>query len=214
MDLDRDKEKMINSHLIARGIKDKKVLNIMTKIKRELFIPGELRNQAYQDNPLPIGCEQTISQPYIVAYMTECLDLSEEHNVLEIGTGSGYHTVILSKLAKFVYTVERIKELSYKARECFNFLGIENVKSIIGDGSLGLREFAPYDRIIVTAAAKDVPDKLINQLSNNGKLIIPVGEKNGVQELLLISKDEGVIHTKNLCYVRFVPLIEDHSEPN
>lgn len=208
MDFERKREHMILAHLQARGITDDRVLSVMEKLRREIFVPSEYKNCAYDDNPLPIGLMQTISQPYIVAYMTQALNLKESDTVLEVGTGSGYQTAILAKLSKFVYTIERHAKLAYNARENLNFLGIENYKSVIADGSNGLPEYAPFDKIIVTASAKRIPEKLIAQLKDNGIMVTPVGAEGSIQELLLIKK-VGERYTKNnLCFVRFVPLIE------
>ncbi len=198
---------MIENHLKKRGIVDRRVLDIMSHLKREIFVSAQLRDNAYDDSPLPIGNDQTISQPYITAFMTQELQIQAENRVLEIGTGSGYQTALLSRLAKMVYTVERITELAHNARQIFRFLGMENIESTIGDGSLGWAEYAPYQRIIVTAAARMIPKQLIEQLADNGKMIIPVGSPSGVQKLILVEKQASVIFQKELCHVRFVPLI-------
>lgn len=198
---------MIENHLKKRGIVDRRVLDIMSHLKREIFVSAQLRDNAYDDSPLPIGNDQTISQPYITAFMTQELQIQAENKVLEIGTGSGYQTALLSRLAKMVYTVERITELAHNASQIFRFLGMENIESTIGDGSLGWAEYAPYQRIIVTAAARMIPKQLIEQLADNGKMIIPVGSPSGVQKLILVEKQAGVIFQKELCHVRFVPLI-------
>jgi protein-L-isoaspartate(D-aspartate) O-methyltransferase len=207
MDSEIAREQMIYRHLKKRGIHDNRVLEIMSGLKRELFVPADVRENAYDDNPLPIGYNQTISQPYIVAFMTENLDVHENHKVLEIGTGSGYQTAILAQLSQLVYTVERIEELAFNARQTFRFLGIDNVKSVIADGSQGLPEDAPFDRIMVTAAAKTIPQLLIEQLTVGGKMIIPIGEKSSNQKLFLVQKELNGVFQKTLCYVRFVPLI-------
>lgn len=204
-----NRQRMIADHLMQRGISDRRVLSAMDNVKRELFVPSDLKNHAYDDNPLSIGYKQTISQPYIVAYMTEKLKVKNNHKVLEIGTGSGYQTAILAELALFVYTVERIEELAFTARQTFRYLGIDNVKSIIDDGSKGYKEEAPYDRIMVTAAAENAPKALLEQLADNGKMVIPVGKESGVQELLRITRVKDSFKTEHLCYVRFVPLIRD-----
>ena len=214
MELEDKKQIMLKKHLIDRDIYDKNVLNAMSKVKREIFVPSNQRSHSYDDNPLPIGHNQTISQPYIVAYMTQMLMINKSHEVMEIGTGCGYQTAILCKLAKNVYSIERIKELSLKARENLRFLGIENVICVTGDGNKGIKEYSPYDRIIVTAAPEKIPPELINQLKTGGIMIIPVGKIRGVQELLQIKKTEKGYDKKHLCYVRFVPMIIEDERNN
>ncbi len=209
MDLEKQKKIMLEQHLIERNIVNRDVLDAMSKVKREIFVPRDKRAYAYDDNPLPIGCNQTISQPFIVAYMTQHLELSSEHEVLEIGTGCGYQTAILAKIAKHIYTVERYKELSMKARENLNFLGIENVTYNTGDGTNGFPEYAPFDRIMVTAAPQKIPEKLVEQLKPGGIMVLPVGKIGGVQELLQVHKTDDGYKKKHLTYVRFVPLISE-----
>lgn len=199
-------ERMIKEQIIARGVKNERVLNAIRQVPRHLFVDPALVHQAYDDYPLPIGADQTISQPYIVALMTEYLDVQETHKVLEIGTGSGYQTAILAKLAKTVYTVERIADLSIKARKILNRLGFRNIIYKIGDGSLGWQEFAPYDRIIVTAASEFIPTPLISQLAENGKIVIPIG-KGLVQTLTLGIKHQGRLIHRKILDCTFVPLI-------
>jgi len=208
-DFEQLRKQMVERQLKHRGIFNTDVLHVMGTLKRELFIPSCYKKHAYEDNPLPVGYEQTISQPYIVALMTEALELKKEDVVLEIGTGSGYQTAILARIAGFVYTVERIEELALNARQTFAFLGIDNVKSVIGDGTKGLPEYAPFDKIIVTASAKKMPDALIEQLKAGGQMITPVGGVNDLQELVLIKKNPEGLKKSHICYVRFVPLIED-----
>lgn len=185
---------------------DNKLYDFFHKLDRAFFIENENKQFAHNDEALPIGYEQTISQPSLVLEMTELLDVNKQCKVLEIGTGSGYQTVFLAELAREVYTVERIKELSWKAVERFMKLGYANVQFRIGDGSEGWEEFAPYDRIMVTAGAGEVPQALLEQLKPGGKMVIPVGVK-GKQQLLLIRKDEGgKVTTKIMGMVKFVEL--------
>ena len=179
---------------------------VNNKLDRAFFIDGDLKKYAKMDRPLPIGCEQTISQPSLVLNMSYLLDLNKNSKVLEIGTGSGYQTAILAEFAKQVFTVERIDELAQKARERLEKLGYQNIHYLVGDGSLGWPENAPYDRIIVTAAAVKVPKELLEQLRSGGKMIIPVGPFEG-QDLKLIIKDEtGLLTSQSLAGVRFVEL--------
>ncbi len=200
------KETMIKYHLKARGIKDKKVLKAMKEVPREIFIPGNLASRAYNDNPLPIGEGQTISQPYMVAMMTEKLLLTGKEKVLEIGTGSGYQTAIMAHLAGHVYTIERIPELTEKAEINLQKLDITNVSLFTGDGTCGWKEHAPYDRIIVTAGAPSIPDPLIKQLANNGLLVIPVGNSY-MQVLKIVKKIKNKIKIENSTGCVFVKLI-------
>ena len=190
-----------------RGIKDERVLNAMLKVPRHLFVPADLVDRAYDDSPLPIGKGQTISQPYIVALMTEALGLDENSKVLEIGTGSGYQAAILAEIAKEVYTVERIPELAERAQKILRALGYNNVYFKIGDGTEGWPEFAPYDAIIVTAASPKVPEPLIEQLKVGGVLVIPVGSEL-TQELLKITKlsEDGETKVESLGGCVFVKL--------
>jgi protein-L-isoaspartate(D-aspartate) O-methyltransferase len=196
---------MVENQIKRRGITDKKVLSAMKEVPRHEFVEEGLKGVAYQDGPLPIGMNQTISQPYIVALMTELLDVSEEHKVLEVGTGSGYQAAVISHLAMSVVTVERIPELYKKAKQTLQKLGYNNITVVMADGSIGYREYAPYDRIIVTAASPSVPDELINQLADNGKMVIPVGGKI-TQQLIVLKKEAGKIIKTDSIGVRFVPL--------
>jgi len=196
---------MVEYQIKARGIKDKRVLSAMLKVPRHLFVPEEMRDLAYRDEPLPIGYSQTISQPYIVAYMTEALKLRPEDKVLEIGTGSGYQTAILAELVREVYTIEIIPELSQRAEETLKNLGYTNIEFLIGDGSKGWPEKAPFDAILVSAAPAEVPPALVDQLQINGRLILPVGTDS--QELVLIKKTKKGLEKTSLIGVRFVPLI-------
>lgn len=199
-------ENMIQYQLKARGISDKKVLKAMNEIPRENFISAGLSEGAYDDHPLPIGEEQTISQPYMVALMTELLELEGNEKVLEIGTGSGYQSAILSVLANMIYTVDRIPELVKKAKENLKRLEISNVFFLVGDGTLGWEKYAPYNRIIVTAASPEIPDPLVKQLDNNGLMVIPVGSMFS-QTLQVIRKKNGKISIENSIGCVFVKLI-------
>ncbi len=199
-----DREKMVNDQIIMRGVKDKLVLSAMRKVPRHEFVPENLRRYAYEDTPLEIGEDQTISQPYIVALMTELLGLKGGEKVLEIGTGSGYQAAILAEIAKEVYTIEIIKSLADSAKERLKRLGYKNITVKCGDGYQGWKEYAPFDGIIVTAAPDHIPQPLIDQLKVGGRLVIPVGSE--IQELkLLIKTDKGIIE-KNIIPVRFVPM--------
>ena len=202
---------MVKEQIADRGIEDDEVLRAMRAVPRHLFVPESLQSRAYDDGPLPIGHGQTISQPYIVAYMTEVLKVRKGDTVLEIGTGSGYQAAILSPLVKKVYTMEIIPELAVSAKKRLNHLGFANVEVKEGDGYYGWPEKAPFDSIIVTAAAGHIPPALIKQLKNGGRMIIPVGGFFMVQNLVLVSKDrQGEITTRNLLPVRFVPLTGGH----
>lgn len=193
--------------LRRRGIRDAKVLRAIEGVPRELFVDEAFTDHAYQDIALPIECGQTISQPYVVAFMTEKLELDDRHKVLEIGTGSGYQAAVLSHLCRRVYSVERWRELQKLADHRLAELGITNVTTIIGDGWLGWPPQAPFDRIIVTAAALDAPAALLDQLKEGGRMIIPLGETRDEQQLVQIDKtEEGLVETP-LLPVRFVPLV-------
>ena len=203
------RERMVQTQLVARGIRDPKVLYAMQKVPRHLFVEEALQNQAYGDFPLPIGDQQTISQPYIVAFMTEALELTGVEKVLEIGTGCGYQAAILAELAPEVYSIERIYTLVSRARRILESLRYFNVKIKVGDGTLGWPEEAPFDAIIVTAAAPGIPKPLLDQLAMGGRLIIPVGDRTS-QTLDLVRKTpEGLQHDyRGGC--RFVKLIGDY----
>jgi len=206
MDFEKAREEMIKYQIKGRGIKDKKVLWAMSVVPREKFVLKENERDAYLDCPLPIGMGQTISQPYMVALMTQCLYLTGLEHVLEVGTGSGYQAAILSKISKMVYTIERFKALADRALKIFEELEIKNVKVIIGDGTNGLKEYSPYDCIIVTAGAPEIPRSLLDQLKENGKIVIPVGNSFS-QDLLLGRKVKGKLKIENYVGCIFVPLV-------
>jgi len=195
---------------LGRDITDRDVLAAIEAVPRDEFVPPEHRHQAYGDHPLPIGYGQTISQPYIVALMTQLLRLKRDHKVLEVGTGSGYQAAILSQLCDSVYSVEIIEELAVEARERLKRLGFQSVHVKQGDGYYGWEEHAPYDAIIVTAAADEVPSPLIEQLRDGGRMVIPVGPAGGLQTLKLIEKRGEEIVSRNVTGVLFVPLTGDH----
>ncbi len=203
------REKMVRGQLISRGIKDQRVLDAMGKIPRDRFVDEALSGEAYSDHPLPIGHKQTISQPYMVALMTEALGLTGDERVLEIGTGSGYQTAILSQLAQKVYTVERIRTLMVRARTLLAELECNNVLFKAYDGTLGWEEFAPYDGIMVTAGAPRIPEPLLEQLAEGGRLVIPIGDRAS-QNLKRITQKNGKFHRENLGGCRFVDLIGVH----
>lgn len=202
------REKMIRSQLAARGIQDPAVLEAMGTVPREIFIPANKRQYAYADSALPIGQKQTISQPYIVALMAEALEPERDDRVLEIGTGSGYAAAILSRIVSQVYTVERHAQLARKAKDHFKLLGYKNIHIHVGDGTLGWRQYAPYDAIIVTAGGPEIPNPLLEQLETGGRLVIPVGAKHEIQNLVRVDRiDEDKYQRQSLGSVRFVPLI-------
>jgi len=203
-----ERERMVKNQIEARGVKDEKILAAMRSVPRHFFVPGNMERYSYQDEPLPIGEGQTISQPYIVAYMSEVLELKGEEKVLEVGTGSGYQAAILAEVAKEVYTVEIVQSLSLKAQEVLKRLRYRNIFFKIGDGTLGWEEHAPYDAIMVTAAPAKVPKALEEQLKIKGRMVIPVG--SGFQELVLVIREKRKFKKKNLLPVRFVPLISVH----
>lgn len=195
-------------NLISKDITDPKVLEVIRKIPREIFVEQPLRSKelCYGDSPLPIGHNQTISSIYTVALMTQALCLNKEHKVLEIGTGSGYQTSVLSVLSASVFTIERIRDLSLRARKTIESLNMHNITFIIGDGSIGFSEYAPYDRIIITACSPDIPEPLFKQLCDGGIMIVPV-EHNGSQNICVIEKKNGTMISKNIAPANFVKLI-------
>lgn len=200
------REKMIEQDIKGMGIKDKKVLEVMARVPRHLFVDEGLREQAYEDHPLPIGEGQTISQPYIVALMTEALRLKPADRVLEIGTGSGYQAAVLSEMVKEVYTIEIRKALADSAAKRLKDLGYRNVKVKYADGYKGWTEYAPFDAIIITAAANHIPPLLIKQLKEGGRLIIPLGSTVYYQTLTLVTKQKGDLDVQQLGSVVFVPM--------
>lgn len=210
---DINRERMIEEQLITRGITDQRVLEAMRTVPRHLFVEDAFQAHAYGDFPLPIGSGQTISQPYIVALMTMALHLTGDEKILEIGTGSGYHAAILSRLCQKVYTVERLDALVSRARKVFDRLRYHNIISRIDDGTEGWPSEAPFDRIIVTAGGPRIPEPLVAQLADPGRLIMPVGGQE-VQELQLVDKREGDITVTTIEQVRFVDLIGAHGWPN
>ncbi len=200
------RNRMVEEQLIPRGIMNEKVLAAIRKIPRHLFIPGKSLENAYGDYPLPVGEGQTISQPYMVALMTQCLELEGGEKVLEIGTGSGYQAAILAEIAKEVYSMERFGSLAQNARSFLEGLGYKNIKIKAGDGTEGWSEFAPYDGIIVTAGTPSIPEPLLEQLAEGGKMVIPVGGAFS-QELILVRKTAGEISQEEICGCVFVPLV-------
>lgn len=200
--------KMVEEQLKARGIKSDAVLEAMRNVPRHLFVPDHLQRYAYDDSPLPIGSGQTISQPYIVAFMTEQLEPAPGIKILEIGTGSGYQTAILAYLGCEVYTIELVESLAAEAKKTFAALNCDNIRTRHGSGYAGWPEEAPFDAIIVTAAPDRIPDRLVEQLIDGGRLIIPVGNADRVQLLKLITKRDGKIAETDLLPVRFVPMVE------
>ena len=202
---------MVEEQLRARGIRDNAVLAAMIRVPRHEFVPPAYQQEAYEDHPLPIGFEQTISQPYIVAYMTEAAQISRDERVLEIGTGSGYQAAVLAELARQVYTIEIIPELADRASSVLRKLGYANVQVRAGDGYAGWKEHAPFDAIVVTAAPDHVPQALVQQLAVNGRMIIPVG--TGEQEMRVITKTATGVTEERTIPVRFVPLVRRNPTP-
>jgi protein-L-isoaspartate(D-aspartate) O-methyltransferase len=200
---------MVQEQLRSRDITDERLLKVMAEVPRHCFVDDAMRGRAYGDHPLPIGAGQTISQPYIVAYMTQALRLTGDEKVLEVGTGSGYQAAVLSRLCSQVYTVERINSLLAGARKTFDKLRYYNIRSKLDDGTVGWPENSPYDAIIVTAGGPGIPEPLIAQLADPGRLIIPVGDQH-IQELQLLDKKDGRIEVTNLASVRFVDLVGEH----
>ena len=193
--------------LRRRGIADQAVLRAMDEVPRERFVEPTFADSAYADQALPIACGQTISQPYVVAYMTEQLEMESHHRVLEVGTGSGYQAAVLSHLAREVVSVERYRTLAEEARARLKALGYENVDIVVGDGFAGVPDRAPYDRIIVTAAAETIPEALLDQLADGGIMILPLGSHDGSQHIIKLTKSVTGIRRENLIPVRFVPML-------
>ncbi|MFT3738969.1 MAG: protein-L-isoaspartate(D-aspartate) O-methyltransferase [Breznakibacter sp.] len=208
-DYANQRQHMVTEQLERRGIESSAVLNAMRQVPRHEFVPAESRHLAYNDSPLPIGYNQTISQPYIVAYMTEKLNVTKKQKVLEIGTGSGYQAAVLSLLADSVYTIEIVKPLGETARTKLKELGYNNVRVKIGDGYQGWRQHAPYDAIMVTAAPEKVPPPLIDQLKEGGVMVVPIGPEKGMQYLQYLEKRNGKMVKKKLLPVKFVPFTRD-----
>ena len=209
--LTEQRERMVREQIEGRGIRDADVLRAMRTTPRHLFVPENLREYAYWDHALPIGLGQTISQPYIVALMTELLAPKKTDRVLEIGTGTGYQAAVLAELAKHVYTMEIVAELANSARERLAALGLRNVTVRQGDGYKGWPEEAPFDRIILTAAPPEVPQKLVEQLARGGRLVAPVGESPATQELVVVEKTRaGEIRQRAVAPVMFVPMVPEH----
>lgn len=204
---------MIERQIQARGVKDPRVIKAMQDVPRHLFVDESLWPAAYSDRPLPIGHGQTISQPYIVSFMTELLQADTHHVILEIGTGSGYQAAVLSKLTHHVFTIEIIAELGQEAEERLKRLGYDNVTVKIGDGYKGWPDEAPFDRIIVTAAPEEIPQKLVEQLKPGGRMVLPVGPQWWGQDLLIVEKDEkGKVTKRESLPVRFVPMVHEPEE--
>lgn len=199
------RQRMVRTQIMDRGLTNPLVIEAMKKVPRHLFVPKEYQDEAYNDYPLPIGYDQTISQPYIVAYMTDVLRPGKGMKALEIGTGSGYQAAVLAEIVDKVYTIEIVPELAKESAALLKKLGYNNIIGKFGDGYKGWEEYAPFDLIIVTAAAESVPQPLIDQLAEGGRLVIPVGKPYAVQELQLITKRKNRIETKRLTFVRFVP---------
>ncbi len=202
----RDRRHMVETQLYNRGIRDERILAAMRRIPRHEFVPQDLRSQAYGDHPIPIGENQTISQPFIIARSLAALSLDGSESVLEVGTGSGYQTALLATLSRIVYSIERYATLARGAETILMRLGLDNVEVVVGDGSNGLREFAPFDAIVVSAAAPSVPQSLLDQLSHEGRMVVPVGPPQA-QELQLVRKQNGNAVVEVLEGCRFVPLI-------
>lgn len=205
----RRREEMVKHQIEGRGITDERVLSAMREVPRHLFVSEALMDQAYGDFPLPIGEQQTISQPHIVAEMTQCLELSKDDRVLEIGTGSGYQAAILSKIVSKVYSIERIHPLFVRTRKLFDRLKYHNIVTRYSDGTTGWKEEGPFDAIIVTAGSPEIPLVLVNQLTMGGRLVIPVGDQYS-QELLKLYRDENGVQRRNLGGCRFVKLVGEH----
>ncbi|MFN2166264.1 MAG: protein-L-isoaspartate(D-aspartate) O-methyltransferase [Anaerolineae bacterium] len=210
MTFEEQRRWMVEHQLIDWGIHDPRVLEVMGRIPREHFVPASQRDMAYYDGALPIGQGQTISQPFVVAHMTELLELAGDEKVLEIGTGSGYQTAVLSRLAQDVFTMERLDELAQAAKTRLDALDVSNVHYGVGDGSLGWPEHAPYDGILVACAAPQVPPPLVDQLADGGRLVVPIGPR-GMQDLILVRKAGDDLTQEKRSPVAFVPMIGEHA---
>ena len=206
---EKERSRMVDEQIAGRGVKDERVLAVMRKIPRHEFLPEGIRGMAYNDSALPLGEGQTMSQPYMVAIMTELLGLKGTERVLEIGTGSGYQAAVLAELCQKVYTVERIKTIADKARATLDRLGYKSVAIKIYDGTYGWKEMAPYDAIIVTAGSPDIPAPLVEQLKEGGRMVIPVGDRYGQQLITVVKTAEGMSTERSIPCV-FVPLIGNH----
>lgn len=212
-DIDSDefaklRENMVKTQIERRGVKDEKVLNAMRKVERHKFVPEQYIENSYEDRPLPIGEGQTISQPYIVALMTEVLGLDSTKKVLEVGTGSGYQAAVLAEICDSVYTIEIVEALGKRSKKLLSELGYENVKVKVGDGYKGWEEYSPFDGVIVTCAPSHVPQPLIDQMTEGGKMVIPVDVAYG-QDLILLIKKDGKVERESITPVRFVPMTKE-----
>jgi protein-L-isoaspartate(D-aspartate) O-methyltransferase len=205
LDAGAARRRMVEEQVRARGVTDARVLDAMRTVPRERFVPPEIASRAYDDSPLPIGGGQTISQPYIVAYMAEALGVTPEHTVLEVGTGSGYHAAVLGQLARAVHTIEIVPELARRATATLRSLGYANVHVREGDGFAGWPEHAPFDRILVTAAPEQIPQPLLDQLAVGGRLVLPLGPQGQVQWLTIVEKTATGVTERRTIPVRFVP---------
>lgn len=208
-DFETQRERMVQEQIQKRGVKDTKVLQALRSVERHRFVPEPYRSQAYMDYPLPIGEGQTISQPYIVAFMTELLGLDDSKKVLEIGTGSGYQAAVLAEICDEVYTIEIVESLGIRAANLLSRLGYSNIHVKIGDGYKGWKEFSPFDAIIVTCAPTRIPDPLKEQLAEGGRMVVPVGGEDG-QELVLLVKEKGQLVQRTMLPVRFVPMLKEN----
>lgn len=207
------REEMVRDQLEGRDITDAEVLRAMRTVPRDAFVPESMRDQAYDDTPLPIGHGQTISQPYIVAFMTQSLGVGPGDRVLEIGTGSGYQAAVLAMLVREVYTIEIVEPLAKYAQDILEKLNVQNVRVRAGDGYQGWKEAAPFDAVIVTCAPDLIPQPLVDQLKEGGKMIIPVGPERGIQRLVLLQKKDGKVERRAVMYVRFVPMTGEAKKP-
>ena len=206
------RSKMVEEQLVERGIKDLRLLEVMSRVPRHLFVQESLQHRAYGDTPLPIGENQTISQPYIVGAMTEALDLKGEERVLEIGTGSGYQTAIIAELCRQVFTIERLNNLSRKAQNILESLSYMNIVFKMFDGTYGWPDQAPFDAILITASAPEIPDSLVKQLGDGGRLVAPIGEADK-QKLVVLTKNGDRVSSRGLGHCKFVPLIGKYGWP-